>query len=252
MNGSYGGGDRLDRLQALWEYQAAENELEQMEKSLKNTETRKRLVRQQQLFQNNQQHLKQLEQESVLANNKMAEISAQADALKKQMEQKDSEIGEIADYELDDLFLEDVQELVKECESIKSAVETNKHKLVEIMHNLEKSETDIKETLVKMSNAKKAFDQLKVAHAKELAAGRDDLEKLHLNVAKAAKNVDTGLMEEYKRIKQHRPNPVAYFKNKRCQGCNMELPSSQLQDLRSRDKITLGENCGRMLYAVDE
>ncbi|MDL2237328.1 C4-type zinc ribbon domain-containing protein [Christensenellaceae bacterium OttesenSCG-928-K19] len=242
----------MDRLKALWEYQAAENELEQLERSLKNTETRKKLIRQQQLFQSNQQHLKQLEQESVLANNKMMEISAQADALKKQMEQKDSEITEIADYDLEDLFLEDVREIIKECESIKSAIEMNKRKLVDIMHKLEKSETDIKETLVKMSNAKKAFDQLKAEHAKELDAGKGDLEKLRANVAKASKAVEKDLMEKYKEIKQHRPNPVAFFKNKRCQGCNMELPSEVLQDLKAGTKIVQCENCGRILYAVEE
>ncbi len=242
----------MDKLQALWEYQEAESELGQLEQSLKNTETRKKLIRQQQLFQNNQQHLKQLEQESVLANNKMVEISVQVDALKKQMEQKDDEITEIKDYEVDDLFLEDIQEIIKECEGIKNAIELNKRKIVEIMHNLEKSETDIKETLVKMSNAKKAFDQLKAAHAKELEAGKGDLEKLKANVAKAAKQVDPALMEQYKKIKQHRPNPVAYFKNKRCQGCNMELPSGMLQAIKDKDKITLCENCGRILYAVDE
>ncbi len=242
----------MDKLKALWDYQTAENELEQLEQSLKNTETRKRLIHQQKLFQNNQVHLKKLEQESVLAQNRMMEISAQTDALKKQMEQKDAEILETEGYELDDLFLEDVQELVKECENIKSAVEMNKRKLVDIMHQLEKSETEIKETLVKMSNAKKNFDQLKAMHAKELDAGKDDLEKLRANVAKAGKNVSSDLMEEYKRIKQHRPHPVAYFKNKRCQGCNMELPSSQLQELKAGDKIILCENCGRILFAVEE
>lgn len=242
----------MDKLKALWDYQQAEMELEKLEKSLINTDTRKRLIQQQKVFQNNQQHLKQLEQESVLANNKLVEISAQADALKKQMEQKDSEIAEITDYDLDDLFLSDVQEIVKECEDIKAAIELNKRKVVDIMHKLEKSETDIKETLVKMSNAKKAFDQLKAAHAKELEAGKDDLDKLKANVAKAAKTVDPEMMEAYKRVKQHRPNPVAYFKNKRCQGCNMDLPSGVAQELRAGDKIVTCENCGRILYAVDE
>ncbi len=242
----------MDRLKALWEYQSAENELEQMEKSLKSTDTRKKLIHQQKLFQNNQVHLKQMEQESVLAHSKIVEISAQAETLKKQMEQKDAEIAEIGDYELDDLFIEDVQELIKECEAIKSAIEQNKRKLVDVMHKLDKSEGDIKETLLKMSNAKKAFDQLKAEHEKELDAGKDDIEKLRANVAKYAKNVEPELMEKYKQIKQQRPNPVAYFKNKRCQGCNMELPSSQLQELKAGTKIILCENCGRILYAVEE
>jgi predicted nucleic acid-binding Zn-ribbon protein len=242
----------VNKLETLWNYQQAELELARFETSLKNTETRKKLIRQQQVFQNNQQRLKQLEQETVLASNKIREIASQADALKKQMEQKDTEIAEIADYELEDLFLEDVQEIVKECEEIKSAIEMNKRKLVDVMHKLEQAETDMKETLVKMSNAKKAFDQLKAAHAKELDAGKGDMDKLKANVTKAAKEVEAGLMEQYKKIKQHRPNPVAYLKNKRCQGCNMELPSGMLQSLRDMDKITICENCGRILYAVQE
>ncbi len=242
----------MDRLKALWDYQGAEIQLESMERSLKNTETRKKLIRQQQVFQNNQVRLKQLEQESVLAQNRLAEISAQAETLKKQMAQKNEEISEIADYDLEDLFVEDVRELVKECETIKSAIDQNKKKLVEIMHQLEKSETELKETLVKMSNAKKAFDQLREAHAKELDAGKDDLEKLRANIAKAAQEVEPALLEQYKKVKQHRANPVAYLKNKRCQGCNMELPSGTLQDVKTGEKIIICENCGRILYAVEE
>lgn len=242
----------MNKLQALWEYQGAENELEKAENSLRNTEIRKKLIGQQQLFQSNQQHLKQLEQESVISKNKLMEIASQIEGLKIEMEQKDTEIAEIEDYELSDLFLEDVQELIKECESIKSAFEINKRKVVAVMHRLEQSETDLKETLIKMSNAKKAFDQLKIEHAKELEAGKEDIDTLKADVVKAAQSVDPVLMEEYKRIKQHKPNPVAIFKNKRCQGCNMELPSSQLGELRTGDKIILCENCGRILYAVDE
>ena len=71
----------MNNLDALWDYQAAENELETYERSLKNTETRKKLVHQQQIFQSNQQKLKQLEQESILLQNKMNEIASQMDVV---------------------------------------------------------------------------------------------------------------------------------------------------------------------------
>ena len=66
-----------NNLKALWDYQAAENALESYERTLMNTETRKKLVHQQQVYKNNQQKLKQLEQESVLLQNKMGEITSQ-------------------------------------------------------------------------------------------------------------------------------------------------------------------------------
>jgi len=242
----------LVELKALYAYQTAEQELEALEQALKNTDTRKKLVRQQQLFQNNKQHLQQLEQEAFLAQSKLSEVSTQLETLKKQMAQKEAEVSEIAGEDVGDLFLEDVRESVKESEDIRSAIELNKRKVVDIMHGLEAAETDIKETLKKMSQAKKNFDQLKAAHEGELEAGRGDLEKLRANVVKAAQGIDAALMAEYKKIKQQRPNPIAYFKNGRCQGCNMELPSSVAQAIKTGNKVVACENCGRILYIVEE
>ncbi|MEG2202810.1 MAG: C4-type zinc ribbon domain-containing protein [Christensenellaceae bacterium] len=242
----------MDILKTLWDYQTAEIELESYERSLRNTDTRKKLVHQQQVFQLNQQKLKQLEQESILLQSKISEVSSQTEALKKQMSQKETEIAEIADYDLEDMFLQDVRELVKECEGIKGALELNKRKVVEVIHRIEKSETEIKETLVKMSNAKKAFDQLKEAHSIELEAGKADLEKLRLNVQKAAQNVDETLMQRYKAIKQHRANPIAKLNNDRCEGCNMQLPSGVLQNLKIEGNIVECENCGRILYVTED
>lgn len=239
-------------LQALWDYQAAENELESYERSLKNTETRKKLVYQQQVFQTNQQKLKQLEQEAVLLQNKLGEVSSQMDALQKQMKEKKDEISEVAGYDLEDMALDDVRDMIKECETIKGSIEVGKRKVVDIMHRLEKSETEIKETLVKMSNAKKQFDALKEQHAKEIDAGKGDLEKLRASVQKAAKGIDPALMDRYKAIKQHRPNPIAKLVGDRCEGCKMQLPSGVLQNLKIEGNIVECENCGRILYVVEK
>lgn len=242
----------MNKLEALWNYQQAEIELENLEQSLKNTETRKKLLHQQKIFQNNQQHLKMLEQKSVLFNNEILDVTTQIDFIKKNMSQKTAEIEEIADYDLDDLFLEDVQELVKECEETRSAIDQNKKRLTEIISQLEKADGDAKDTLIKMSKAKKSFDKLKVEHTKELNGVKEELEQLKNKVLKAAAETDQQLLDKYKRIKQHRPNPIAHFKNKRCQGCNMELPSGMLQNIRDKEKITTCENCGRILYNIDE
>ena len=242
----------MNNLDALWDYQAAENKLETYERSLKNTETRKKLVHQQQIFQSNQQKLKQLEQESILLQNKMNEIASQMDVVQKQMTEKREEISEVSGYDLEDMFLDDVREMIKECENNKNSIEVDKRKLVDIMHRIEKSETEIRETLVKMSNAKKQFDHLKEQHAKEIDAGKGDLDKLRANVTKAAAGIDPKLMERYKSIKQHRPNPMAKLVGDRCEGCKMQLPSGVLQNLKIDGNVVECENCGRILYVKDE
>ncbi|MGI6153791.1 MAG: zinc ribbon domain-containing protein [Christensenellaceae bacterium] len=242
----------MNELNALLEYQQAETKLEDFESALKNTEIRKKLVKQQQLFQSAQRKLKQLEQETYLTQNLLGEVMGQAEILKKQLGEKNEEIAEMKGDDVEDLFLEDVREMIKECENIRNSIELNKRKVVDAVHSLEKAETEIKETLKKMSIVKKNFDQLKEAHEKELAAGKDDLEKLRGNVQKAAKKVDQTLLEQYKKIKQQKANPVVPFKNGRCQGCNMDLPSGVVQSLKTGDKLITCENCGRILYLAED
>ena len=242
----------MTQLEALWEYQAAEIELEKLERFLKNTETRKRLVRQQQVFKTNQSHLKKIEQESMLTKNSLVGITAQIDRLQQQIKEKNVEILEIRESDLEDLFPEDIHEMMKECECIRVAIEANKQQLMEIIHSLEQSKADIEDTLLKMSRAKKQFDELKAAHAKELEAGRGDLSKRRQLVNQAAQQVPRDLLERYRRIKQHRPNPVAFLRNRRCQGCNMEVPSGVMQDLQAGNRIVVCENCGRILLVAPE
>lgn len=242
----------MDGLQALWAYQAAENDLEELEKSLKNTSTRKRLVHEQEVFKNNQAHLRHLEQESVLSQNALIEVSAQIEALRRQMKEKDIEIEEIEGYDLDDLFPEDVHEMLKECETIRNALETNRRKVSELMRQLESAQNDAQETLVRMSRAKKAFDQLKARHAAELEAGKGDLDRCRQVVTAAAKKVPEPLLAQYRKIKQHRTNPVVHLRSRRCEGCNMEVPSGALQEIRHADHVVVCENCGRILIYVEE
>ncbi len=242
----------MENFKAIWEYQNAELKFEEFEQTLKNTETRRKLVKQQQLFNANQQQLKQYEQEIMVMQNKLAETALQTDTLTKQMRQKDEEIKEIEGYDLEDLFIEDVKEGVKESENIKSALEINKRKVVDILHKLEGFETEIKETLVKMSNAKKLFDQLKITHNGEIEAGREDMEKLKKVIDAAAKTVDAKTMELYKKIKQHRQNPIAVLNGDRCSGCKMQLPSNVLSRVKANTEAVICENCGRVLILLDK
>lgn len=242
----------MKELKALWTYQAAENDLDEYERVLKNTDTRKKLVRQKEVFEKNQAHLRRLEQGSVLQQNALVEVTGQIDALRKQIAEKDAEIREIEDYDLEDLFPEDVHEMMRECEAIRTALDAGKRRVSDIMHELEDTQNDAQETLVRMSRAKKAFDRLKEKCNEEMEACRGDLDQRRRVVSAAAKNVPAELLSQYRRIKQHRSNPVVYLKDRRCQGCNMEVPSSALQEIRSTDHIVVCENCGRILMTFEE
>lgn len=238
----------MDKLKALWDYQAAEIELEEYENVLRNTDTRKKLVQHQKYLQVRQQAIKNIEMETAMNQNRIAEITAQIEVLSVKMEQKNQELSEMADYDLEDLFIEDVRESIKESESIKGALEQNKRKIVEIRKKLEKAGEDVIQTLRNMSAVKKEFDRLKELHNEEIEKGSGEVVRLKAQLELAAKKVDPDLMEKYKKIKQRRPNPVARLNNDRCSGCNMQLPSSVIGSLKVNGNIVECDSCGRIIY----
>jgi uncharacterized protein len=238
----------LDKLKALWDYQTAEIELEEYETVLRNTETRKKLLQHQKYLQAKQQAIKNLENETVMNQNRISEIKTQIEVLTGKMQQKSQELSEMSDYDLDDLFIEDVRESIKESENIKNSLEQNKRKIVEIRKKLEKTNEDIVVTLRNMSAAKKEYDRLRELHSEEIEKGSSEVARLKAALDETAKKVDTDLMERYKKIKQRRPDPVARLNNDRCSGCNMQLPSSVIGSLKVSGNIVECDSCGRIIY----
>ncbi len=238
----------MNKLEALWAYQNAEIELEEFENELRNTETRKKLLQHQKYLQLKQKFIKNLENEIAVSQNKIGEIASQIEALAGQMKQKSQELSEMEGYDLEDLFIEDVRESIKESENIKSALEQNKRKIVDIKKKLEKAGEEIMHTLRNMSAAKKEFDRLKELHNEEIQKGSDEVGRLKAQLEKSAKKVAPDLMEKYKKIKQRRPKPVARLNDDRCGGCNMQLPSSVIGRLKASGSIVECDSCGRILY----
>lgn len=238
----------MNKLKALWDYQTAEIKLEEYENVIKNTETRKKLVQHQKYLQAKQQAIKNVENETAINQNRVVEITAQIDVLAAKMTQKNQELSEMDEFDLEDLFIEDVRESIKESENIKNTLEQNKRKIVEIRKKLEKAGDEIMQTLRNMSAVKKEFDRLKELHNEEIEKGSDEINRLKAELELAAGKVDPELMEKYKKIKQRRPNPVARLNNDRCGGCNMQLPSSVIGTLKASGNIVECDNCGRIIY----
>lgn len=237
----------MDRLKALWDFQQADMAYDEYENALKNTETRKKLLQHQKYFQGKQQVLKNIEKESAATEKLVAEIAAQIESIFNQLEEKQQELSELEGYDLEDVFSQDVKEMVKECEKMKASLDKNKKKIVEIRHKLEKSNEDIIQTLKQMSASKKEFDRLKEIYGKEIEAGADEGEKLKKQAEALKKNVDDALAAKYAQIKTKWKNPVAVLNGDRCSGCNMQLPSGVVAKVKAGEIIEC-DSCGRILF----
>ena len=238
----------MDMLEAMWNYQLAELAFEDFEDSLKNTETRKKMAQYQKLFSVKQLGLKNLEKDAAVQEHALKELSTQISAIVDQMDQKKQELAEMADYDLDDLFIEDVRESIKESEATKNTLEQCKRKIVEIKKKLEADNEEIVKTLRTMSAAIIEYDRLKEVYNQELGANAGEIDKLKQAIVEAAKQVDPDMMAKYKKIKARYKNPIARLNNDRCSGCNMQLPVSVLGKLKAKDSVVECDSCGRIIY----
>lgn len=240
----------MDKLALLYEYQQADAELEEYEKKLKNTPTRKQLIKLQNYLKKQQTVLRDMENRALVEQNALLEIDSQYERMIELLNKKHKNIGEYEQMDPEELDYNVVRDLVHEYETTYDNIVKQKSRAVTVQKKAEETEARLKEILVSVSKAQKDFAALKKQHEDELRAGSDTLEKLRKTAELAASKVEPALLERYNRIKQNRPQPVTMLKDGRCMGCNMELPSRDLAKLKKDGVIVECENCGRILYLI--
>lgn len=235
-------------LQQLWEYQRAEIELEDFESKLKSTATRHRLLKIQRYLQEQQSLLVSMENEMLIKQNEVSEVSSSCENLIRQLEDKKKILNMINEKGMQDLTVNDIKDLVKDYETLYDAINKQKKSLQNIQQQVEKSDNDLKMIINKVTKAKKEFADLKEEHAKELEAGSPELDRLRKALEENSKNINPKLMERYNKVKKNKKDPIALVIDGKCAGCNMQLPSGDLISYARSDKIFECENCGRILY----
>lgn len=238
----------MDKLAVLYEYQQADAELEAYEQKLKSTATRKQLVKLQNYLKKQQALLKEMENKALVEQNELSEINAHYDRMMEFLNKKHNDISEYESLDFNVLDYNVVKDLVREYEATYENIVKQKRRALSVQKSAESTAEKLKAMLVQVSKAQKDFNALKAKHEEELHEGAGELDKLRKAVEEAASKVDPALLQKYKRIKQNRPMPVSMLKDGRCMGCNMELPSRDLANIKKADKIVECENCGRILY----
>jgi len=240
----------LDKLALLYEYQQADMQLEAYEKQLKNTPTRKQLVKLQNYLKKQQAVLREMENRTLVEQNSLLEIDAQYDKMMELLNKKHKDIGQYEEMSLDEMDYNVVKDLLHEYEMTYENIVKQKRRAVVVQTKAEETAARIKTILSHVLQAQKDFGELKKQHEEELRAGAEELDRLRKAAEQASSKVEPALLARYNRIKQNRSMPVSLLKDGRCMGCNMELPSRDLAKLKKSDVIVECENCGRILYLI--
>ncbi|MGI6176114.1 MAG: zinc ribbon domain-containing protein [Christensenellales bacterium] len=241
----------MQQLDILWAFQQKECEIGRIESELKNSQTRKKMIRLRNFVAKQKADLKEFETVSEQMHKRLNEITSEYETLQAQMEgfADPSETEE----ETDDVqLLSEVKALRIQTEEIQKKLIMLRRELMDIIGKTEKIEHGIRTMAAESAKARKEYSALKTDYDRQVSSAKASIGALREEADEIAKGIPKPLLARYKAIKKNRITPVAIIEDSKCEGCNMELPSLLIQRIKTGEGVMECENCGRILYLTGE
>ncbi len=237
----------MNKLDALWQYQQAELELDKLESRIKTTSARLKLNKLHAFLTEQQAAVSGIQKNIEAKKGLIEKLAAQVEELEHKYELELSEFDIMKEDE--ECTAEEMTESRRSIEELMGRMDSARRELYDTIAWIEKATAEYKETYARAGKAKKEYDAVRTQCEGEMTAAKPELESARKAISEAQTKVEPELLERYKRIKGHHAVPMAKVENNQCGGCNMSLPTTTVKRVASGAGIVECENCGRILYA---
>ncbi|MBQ9734802.1 MAG: hypothetical protein IJV95_02965 [Clostridia bacterium] len=228
-------------IKALLAYQEQDAKLKDIEKTLSNSEERKKAVTAQKYLEGVEEGVNKLDVRA--AELKIAYEKATDEQIK--LKEQQAEITESLDSVEDEkeaaFLIKKAEELIGKIKSLGAKAS----KILEEIQNVLKEYSKIKKTSQAAQVQYKENAEKYKALKESVKAEKEEVEKQLDGLKKA---VDTNLMDRYLKKRANKIYPVLYeVKGNVCGACRMELSMSEINKLKNGEIIDC-DQCGRLLY----
>jgi uncharacterized protein len=232
------------QVQLLWEYQQVDMQAANVEKKLRGSPTRKKLMQARDYIVDSQNLMKKMEADA-------GEMRISYDSIKQKNDILVADLSSLIEYIADsdkDTSMQELERMRKEASEIQGNLNKQERDLQAIIERLGKIEANVNKIAVNAPKAKKDYTELKQVYDTEAAAISAETAPFKQKMQTLEAAINPKLMLRYMNIKKTRINPLAPVRNSRCTGCNMELPSVTLKKVVETGTLLECENCGRLLF----
>lgn len=232
------------QVQLLWEYQQIDLQVANIEKKLRGSATRKKLMQARDYIVDSQNLMKKMEADA-------GELRISYDSIKQRNETAVADLESLVEYIADsdkDTTMQELERMRKEAAEIQSGLNKQERELQQIIERLDKIESNVNKIAVNVPKAKKDYTELKEVYDKEVAEISSETTPFKQKLQALEAKINPKMLLRYTNIKKTRANPLAPVRNSRCSGCNMELPSVALKQVVESGTLLECENCGRLLF----
>ncbi len=230
--------------QLLWKYQQIDLQVANIEKKLRASATRKKLVDARNYIMDSQNLMKKMEADA-------GEIRINYDSIKQRNDTATADLNSlmrlisISDRNTP---MQEFERMRKEAAEIQSTYNKHEAELKRLIERLDKIEANMAKIASNLPRAKKDYTDYKAVYDKEAAVIAEECAPFRQQMSALESKIEQKLLQRYGNIKKNRPNPLAPVRNSRCSGCNMELPSVALKQVIESGNLLECENCGRLLF----
>ena len=236
----------MTKLEALLQYQKADLKKQQLENSVKSTDSRQKMAKLNKLLREQKSNIQKLTEEVEALQLNLAKLIGQQDKLAYDLELNEAEFDTMEKDS--DCTAEELTEFCHDVDSLQKEMQKTEKDAKNLLQQLQDATERFQHTRALAGKAKKDYDQVKAVCEVEKTESASDISASDKELQEKSRQVDALFMEKYKRARLHHTQPVVPVLNCKCSGCNMSLPMAVLKKLSDQDTIVECENCGRILY----
>lgn len=188
------------------------------------------------LFQSKDQELRNLKRDIKDRELEIDSLSQKIKKLKSELYSGKGGVKELMDKQSD---LEALTKNQKKLEDV----------LLELLEKAEVLESEVHEAREQWSRKEKEKEEDLARQAKEKAEIEEAIEKLKQERKSKADLLPVDLLNTYEKLRRSMMGrAVVEVKKDKCGGCQIQIASRKLSEIKKRNSIITCENCGRILY----
>ena len=230
-------------LEALWQFQQKDMQVDQCESRMRQDPTRVKLLRLKNYFKEQQDAMKNVENETERVGKTLAQAQSQYETLQVCVREQAQGAGQ----ETIETAAQARAQLAQ-MRDLLGRLTTMEQRLAQLMRDLNKSGRDLRAARQNAAKAKTDYTQIKTQYDTIYAEQARELDALVKVRDEAAKDIDPALMARYQAVKKRCSPPIALLRADQCGGCNMSQPAVVVSAAKKGERIVECETCGRIIY----
>lgn len=228
-------------IEALLNYQAADAKLRKIEKTLADSEDRKKAMTAKKYLESVEEKVNKLDSRAA----ELAALYERATEEQIKLKEQESVIAESLDSVADE---KEAQYLIKKAEELIAKIKTLGAKASKISEEIQSVIKDYSTIKNNTKTAKAQYTENVEKYNALKDSVRAEKEEVEKELESLKAKVDASLMERYLKKRAGKIYPVLYeVRGDVCGACNMQLPMSEINKLKNGEIIDC-DQCGRMLY----